>query len=374
MTFHGHSIVDIENQMPKSLEESSVEPLPEGMLYLLLTGKFPQQHDVESIGEELKELGGLNNSIKKFILGLPKEMHSMTMLSMTLLFLQNESVFFNGYKSGIKKPQYWEYIYDDAMTLIAKIPAIAAAIYRHKYKGDQFIESNPNLDWAGNFSHMLGYDQFGARECLRGYLAIHCDHDGGNVSAHTTQLVGSALADPYLAFSAGLNGLAGPLHGLANQESLKFLIGMSEAVGDKPSNEDIVKYVKGVLASGKVVPGYGHAVLRDTDPRFTHQKKFALRNIQGDPLVDLMLKCSEVIPEVLIGTGKVSNPYPNVDANSGVLLHHYGLTEYDYYTVVFGVSRVIGCMSNLILSRAFGLPIERPDSVDMKWIKNATKV
>lgn len=180
------------------------------------------------------------------------------------------------------------------------------------------------------------------------------------------------MADPYLAFSAGLNGLAGPLHGLANQESLKFLIEMSKEVGKTPSDKQIMDYVNSVLSSGKVVPGYGHAVLRDTDPRFTHQKKFVLRNIQGDHLVDLMLKCSEIIPKILQATGKVSNPYPNVDANSGVLLHHYGLTEYHYYTVVFGVSRAIGCMSNLILARAFGLPIERPDSVDMKWLKNAT--
>lgn len=102
------------------------------------------------------------------------------------------------------------------MDLIAKIPRIAAYIYRHKYRNDDFIEADENLDWAGNYAHMMGYNQYEVKECLRGYLSIHCDHEGGNVSAHATHLVGSALADPYLSYSAGVNGLAGPLHGLAN--------------------------------------------------------------------------------------------------------------------------------------------------------------
>jgi len=101
------------------------------------------------------------------------------------------------------------------MDLLAKLPRVAAIVYRHKY-GKSIIEADNSLDWAGNFSHMLGYDNFAMKECLRGYLSIHSDHEGGNVSAHTCHLVGSALADPYLSFSAAINGLAGPLHGLAN--------------------------------------------------------------------------------------------------------------------------------------------------------------
>lgn len=123
------------------------------------------------------------------------------------------------------------------MDLIAKLPTLAAVVYRHKYRNNDIIEPNLELDWAGNYAHMLGYDRFEIRECLRGYLSIHCDHEGGNVSAHTTHLVGSALSDPYLAYSSGVNGLAGPLHGLANQEVLRFLIQMRNTVGDNPTNE-----------------------------------------------------------------------------------------------------------------------------------------
>ena len=109
------------------------------------------------------------------------------------------------------------------MDLLAKLPQVCATIYRHKYHHGQLIKSDHSLDWAGNFAHMLGYNEFQMKDCIRGYLSIHSDHEGGNVSAHTSQLVGSALADPYLSLSAAMNGLAGPLHGLANQECLKWL-------------------------------------------------------------------------------------------------------------------------------------------------------
>lgn len=227
------------------------------------------------------------------------------------------------------------------------------------------IEADESLDWAGNYAHMLGYNKFEVRECIRGYLSIHCDHEGGNVSAHTAHLVGSALSDPYLSYSSGVNGLAGPLHGLANQEVLKFLVQMRETIGDDPSNEDIKQYALSILKSGKVIPGYGHAVLRHTDPRFLHQKAFAERFIKDDPLVGLVQKCYRVIPGVLEALGKVKNPWPNVDAHSGVLLNHYGLSEYEYYTVVFAVSRAIGCLTHLVLARSLELPVERPMSLDL---------
>lgn len=145
------------------------------------------------------------------------------MLSMALLYLQSHSTFFKAYQSGVNKAKYWEYYFEDSMDLLAKLPHICAAIYRHKYKNSHLIQPDHNLDWAGNFSHMLGYNNHHMKECIRGYLSIHADHEGGNVSAHTSHLVGSALADPYLSYSAAMNGLAGPLHGLANQECLKWL-------------------------------------------------------------------------------------------------------------------------------------------------------
>jgi len=169
--------------------------------------------------------------------------------------------------------------------LIAKVPRIAALIFRNLYrKGEKaLIESNTELDWGANFAHMMGVNknnELKVKELFRLYLTIHTDHEGGNVSAHATHLVGSALSDPYLSLSAGMNGLAGPLHGLATQEVLLFLKGVQkELKGTNPTKENLTKIIWEILNSGRVVPGYGHAVLRKTDPRYTCQREFALKNI-----------------------------------------------------------------------------------------------
>ena len=217
---------------------------------------------------------------------------------------------------------------------------------------------------------MMGYSDRGVRELMRLYMTIHSDHEGGNVSAHATHLVGSALSDPYLSFAAGLNGLAGPLHGLANQEVLKWLNQVESELGSDVSREDLSRYVSATLKSGRVVPGYGHAVLRKTDPRFTSQREFALKHLPDYPKFKLVSKLFDVVPAVLADTGKVANPWPNVDAHSGVLLQFYGITEQNFYTVLFGVSRAMGVLSQLVLSRAMGLPIERPKSVTTGWLEN----
>lgn len=199
--------------------------------------------------------------------------------------------------------------------------------------------------------------------------SVYSDHEGGNVSAHATHLVGSALSDPYLSFAAGMNGLAGPLHGLANQEVLIWLTKVREQVGDDCTEEQMKEFVWNTLKSGQVVPGYGHAVLRKTDPRYTCQREFALKKLPNDPMFNLVSKVYKVTPDVLLAQGKAANPWPNVDAHSGVLLQYYGMTEMNYYTVLFGVSRALGVMASLVWDRALGLPIERPKSFDTPGLK-----
>ena len=180
------------------------------------------------------------------------------------------------------------------------------------------------------------------------------DHEGGNVSAHTGKLVGSALSDPFLAFGASLNGLAGPLHGLANQEVLVWLRRMQSKIGQDATDEAVKEYVWSTLNGGHVVPGYGHAVLRKTDPRYTAQREFALKHLPDDPMFKLVAQVYKIVPDVLLAAGKAKNPWPNVDAHSGVLLTHYGLNEMQFYTVLFGVSRAFGVAAQLIWDRALG--------------------
>jgi citrate synthase len=301
---------------------------------------------------------------------LPLNTHPMTMFVVAIMALQTESNFARRYSEGMNKKDYWDATFDDSMDLIARLPRIAAYIYRRKYKNNQHIQPNGLLDWSGNLAHMMGYNDESFHELMRLYMTIHADHEGGNVSAHTTHLVGSALGDAYQSLAAGMNGLAGPLHGLANQEVIKWIFEMRDQLGtDSPSKEQIADYVQETLKAGKVVPGYGHAVLRKTDPRFTAQMEFGKKHMPDDPLVQTVWNIYEAVPPILQTIGKIKNPWPNVDAHSGALLVHYGMKEYEFYTVLFGVSRALGVLSSLIWDRALGFPIERPKSVTTELVK-----
>jgi citrate synthase len=277
-------------------------------------------------------------------------------------------------EEGMSKDEYWDATYEDTMNLIARLPRVAAYIYRRTYHNNDHIAPDISQDWAGNFAHMLGNENADFKSLMRLYLTVHADHEGGNASAHTTHLVGSALSDPYLSFAAGMNALAGPLHGLANQEVIKWILKMLDALGTKqPTKEQIADYVNSTLASGKVIPGYGHAVLRRPDPRFMALKEFAEAYLPDSELVQVVWNVFEVVPDILKGLGKVKNPWPNVDAHSGALLVHYGLDQYSFYTVLFGVSRALGVLSAQCWSRALGFPLERPKSMTTKAVKAALK-
>ncbi len=366
--FRGYSIPELQEKLPKA--KGGSEPLPEGLFYLMLIGELPTDEDAGHITNTWQRRSHVPNHVFTTIDALPVSTHPMTMFVVGIMALQTESNFAKEYAKGINKKDYWNPVYDDAMDLIARLPRIAAYIYRRKYKNNQHIQPNGLLDWAGNFAHMLGFEDETFKELMRLYMTIHADHEGGNVSAHTTHLVGSALSDPFLSFAAGMNGLAGPLHGLANQEVIKWIFELREELKtDLPSKEQIAEYVKKTLSEGKVVPGYGHAVLRKTDPRFTAQMAFGKKHMPNDPLVQTVWNVYETVPPILQSLGKIKNPWPNVDAHSGALLVHYGLMEYEFYTVLFGVSRALGVLASLCWDRALGFPLERPKSVTTDLVK-----
>ncbi len=366
--FRGYSIPELREKLTKSPNGS--EPLPEGLFYLMLMGELPADEDVHHLTSVWQRRSHVPNHVFATIEALPVTTHPMTQFVVAIMALQTESSFSKRYAQGMSKKDYWEAVFDDSMDLIARLPRIAAYIYRRKYKNGEHIQPNGLLDWAGNFAHMMGYENEDFKELMRLYMVIHADHEGGNVSAHTTHLVGSALSDPYLSFAAGMNGLAGPLHGLANQEVIKWIFELREQIGsDSPSKEQIEEYVRKTLSEGKVVPGYGHAVLRKTDPRFTAQMEFGKKHMADDPLCQTVWNIYDAVPPILSSLGKIKNPWPNVDAHSGALLVHYGMVEYEFYTVLFGVSRALGVLSSLCWDRALNFPLERPKSVTTDLVK-----
>jgi citrate synthase len=129
-----------------------------------------------------------------------------------------------------------------------------------------------------------------------------------------------------------------------------------------------------MLESGRVIPGYGHSILRVTDPRFTAFLEYGKRVMPEDPRFQVVMKLFKIVPQVLMEQGKAKNPWPNVDASSGALLQYFGVVEFDYYTLLFGVSRTLGLCSQLILDRAMGFPITRPKSVTLDWLVRAVQV
>ena len=368
--FRGYSIPELKELLPTG--PGNKEPLPEGLFWLMLVGEIPTDEEVKWLSEQWNNRSNIPEHTFKVLESLPEGTHPMTQFNVAIMSMQTESVFARRYAEGLNKSEYWDATYEDTMNLIARLPRVAAYIYRRTYHNGDHIKPDMSLDWAGNFATMLGVtDDEDFQHLMRLYLTIHADHEGGNASAHDTHLVGSTLSDPYLAFTGGMAALAGPLHGLANQEVIKWVFKMLEALGtNDPTKEQITDYVNSTLARGRVIPGYGHAVLRQPDPRFTAQKKFAQDYIPDADLVKVVWKVFDVVPPILQSLGKVKNPWPNVDAHSGALLVHFGLKEYSFYTVLFGVSRALGVLAALCWSRALGLPLERPKSVTSDWVKS----
>ncbi len=347
------------------------EKLPEEVLYLLLTGELPDQKSLKALQADLQARAKVPTYVWKVLDAMPKDSHPMVMFDTAILVMEKESLFRKQYDEGMKKTDYWVPMLEDSLNIIAKLPAIGAGIYRMRFKKGDRISAKKGLDWAANYSHMLGIKDStgGLADLMRLYMVLHSDHEGGNVSAHTCHCVGSALSDAYYAVSAGLNGLAGPLHGLANQECLGWLLMVHEKFKGVPSDEELRKFAWDTLNSGKVIPGYGHAVLRITDPRFDAFRAFGKKAMPEDPVFQIMDKVFEIVPKVLVEQGKAKDPWPNVDAASGTLLYHYGLKEFSYYTVLFSISRAMGMCAQLVVNRAIGTAIERPKSVTTAWMK-----
>ena len=345
---------------------------PEEVFYLLLTGDLPDDGQLSDLQDQLKTHQNVPDYIWKILEAMPENSHPMTMLTVAIQSMQVDSLFASKYDEGIPKTDYWKWTLEDGIRLVAKVTGIAAGIYRHRFnKGDRIAPDN-NLDWSGNFAHMLGIEGDDFKKLMRLYLMLHCDHEGGNVSAFSGLTVASALSSPFLSVAAGLNGLAGPLHGLANQECLKFVLEVRDHFDGAPSQEELKQFCWDRLDNGRVIPGYGHAVLRCPDPRYTAFIKFGKKHIKDDDVFSIVSTLFDVVPPVLQEQGKAKNPWPNVDAASGSLLYYYGLTEFNYYTVLFSISRSMGMIAQMVINRAMGIPITRPKSVTTEWIKQNT--
>ncbi|MCP4659831.1 MAG: citrate (Si)-synthase [bacterium] len=370
--FRGRTIPETFEALPGVPDRDY--PYVEGFWYYLMTGEVPTEAQTQEVVKEFQDRVEIPQYVVDLLRAMPRDSHPMTMFSAAILAMQRESIFARRYNEGISRMDQWDPMYDDCLSLMAKLPTIGAYIYRMKYKADIIIPPDKTLDMGANFAHMMGFGR-PYDDVARMYFILHSDHESGNVSAHTVHLVASALSDCYYALSAGINGLAGPLHGLANEQVLRWTQKFMAEMGDKEITDDSVKQALwDTLNSGQVIPGYGHAVLRKTDPRYTAQMEFCLKNLPDYPLFKLINKIYKAAPPILQEQGKAKNPWPNVDAQSGVIQWYYGLTEYEFYTVLFGIGRAIGVLTNITWDRALGYPIERPKSVTTAMLEETAGI
>jgi citrate synthase len=371
--FRGFTVKEVLSQLPKA--EGSDFPLLGGMYYLLLVGEIPTHKEALAMEEEFRHRSDLPYHVADMIRAMPRDTHPMTMFSQAILALQSRSEFTLLYNNGLQKQDYWRPTLKDGLGLVAKTPAIAAAIFNIKYLNKDMVPPSQTLDWVANYAYMIRKDwdkQY--IDLMRLFFVLHADQGTGNVSGHTGMLVNSTLSDIYFSCSAAINGLAGPLHGRANQDCLEWLLSIYRQFNGCPSEAQLEGYIWETLNQGKVIPGYGHPVLRKTDPRFTAQLEFGRAHMADDELFQLVEMVYKVAPRVLTEHGKAKNPWPNIDAISGAMQYHCGIHEYDFYTVLFGVGRIMGITANIIWSRALFNSLERPQSITLDMLEEKLKV
>jgi citrate synthase len=370
--YRGYTLPEVFEKLPKT--SGANMPSVEAMFYLLLTGEIPTDSQANDVVNDFSNRRILPRYVYEVIDAFPCCSNPMAIFSSAIMTMERESQFNKKYKVGLNKMDYWDSTYEDSLNLLAKLPEIAAYIYSKQYRDGTIVQSDPTLDFGANFAHMMGikkpYD-----DVSRMYFIVHADHESGNVSAHTGHLVASSLSDVYYSTSAMLNGLAGPLHGLANQEVLRWLQELREKMGGNlPTEDEMKQFVWETLNSGQVIPGFGHAVLRKTDPRYQIQREFCQKNLPDYELFKYVDMLYKVVPPILVEQGKAKNPWPNVDAQSGVIQWYYGLTEFDFYTVLFGIGRAFGVLSNIIWDRALGYSLERPKSITTDMLEGLAGV
>jgi citrate synthase len=326
---------------------------PEEVIHLLLRKELPDTARLAVFHGELVGQGPLHPGVLKMLESFPRDGHPMKWLI-----------------GGITAMGMFENAGDyrkDCLRVIAQLPELVAAIYRIRSGWGDPIPSKPELGWVENFVHMLGAP--GASpdltRLLRVFMILHADHGGGNLSTFVGKAIASGHEDMYGSLAGAMAGLAGPLHGMANQECLRFVKEVAAQIPDASDTATLDTYIENRLASGGVLYGFGHAVLRVEDPRATVQYALGEQIAKNDPLFRMAVALRERGVAALKKRPKVSNPYPNVDAVSGTLLNACGLTDETYYTVLFGLSRCVGIASQIVWERTEarggkGMPIVRP--------------
>lgn len=327
---------------------------PERVIFLLYYGRDGTDKEVDVFANDLRKRATCSPDVINHIKRLPMKGHPMKLFSAALLI--------SGMIEGTNDYR------EDCLNLIAKIPEITATVINYHAGWGGIKPSHPELGYMENFAQMLNVPNGDLMQLTRTFKLfniLHYDHGGGNLSTFVGKAVASGLEDMYGSINAAMCALAGPRHGRANQDCLEFVQGLIHDLGNDPSPEQLEKELRKKLENNQLIFGFGHAVLRVEDPRATVLYEKAQKKFPDHPLVKMALLLREVAPKILKENPKISDPYANVDAISGILLTAAGFPYPEYFTVLFGLSRVVGIAIQIVYERCEarggkGLPIVRP--------------
>ncbi len=328
---------------------------PEEVLYFLIEGSLEKGEMYTSFCNELVKRAPLSKKAVDAIVKLPREMHPMHLFVAALVIV--------GTIEG--KNSYPE----DCLNVIAKVPEIVATIINHHAGWGPTPSSRPELGYMENFCHMIQPPNISDRKKLSQALSLfhilHLDHGGGNLSTFVGKAVASSLEDLYGALASSMCALNGPRHGRANQDCLTFLREVLSTVGKDATGDAVEELIRNRLANKQLIFGFGHAVLRVEDTRATIFYEAFHKLFPNHPYLRIAELLRERGPKVLKENPKIQNPYPNVDAVSGAFLAASGFDYPDYFTLLFGFSRVVGISRQIVYERSEaregkGVPIYRP--------------
>ncbi|MEM9172089.1 MAG: citrate synthase [Pseudomonadota bacterium] len=309
--------------------------------YLLLNGDLPTRNELDEFTDSIRHHTMINESMLRFFNGFHYNAHPMAMISGVV---GSMSAFYHD-TTDIFDPKHREIF---AHRIIAKLPTIAAAAYKHTL-GQPFIYPRNDLDYCSNVLNMF----FGvpaepyqidpvAAEALDLLFILHADHEQ-NCSTSTVRMAASSQANPYSAIAAGISALWGPAHGGANEAVLKML----EEIGDVKRIPEFVERAKDKNDPFRLM-GFGHRVYKNFDPRATIIREMChkvLKNLgrQDTPLFDLALELEQVALQD--DYFKEKNLYPNVDFYSGIIYRALGIPT-SMFTVMFAIGRAVGWVAH----------------------------
>jgi citrate synthase len=327
---------------------------PEQVIYLLYHGKIGSEKEVAAFSSDLQKRATCSQEAIRHIYTLPKKGHPMDLFGCALLILGMYEA------TGDYR--------EDCLNLIAKAPHLVAAVINFHAGWGETPTPNPKHGYMENFTEMLQVPQANKKELLQVFKLfniLHFDHGGGNLSTFVGKAVASGLEHIYGSMTAAMCALAGPRHGRANQDCLEFVQEVLKSVGENATPKQVEEFIRKRLANNQLVFGFGHAVLRVEDPRARVFFEYAQKHFPQHPLVKIAQLLRTEGSKVLSENPKISDPHPNIDAISGTVLTAAGFPYPEYYTVLFGLSRIVGIAIQIVYERCEarggkGTPIVRP--------------